>query len=160
MRRVHAWVAATVAAGSVGVAVTALPAAVAETPREMLIHAAFVDTDKNTAMARITRARAGATALVARSADDQDAAIVQATALAYHAKLSGNRGEALAARHQFEALVARYPRNPEASVALGAWHIGIVVSYGRIAGRVAVGADPIYTLNRPGPRSARRGLSR
>lgn len=115
--------------------------AVAETPREMLVNAAFHDTDKGVALGRIDRARAGATALLARNRDDQDAALVQATALGYRAKLTGNRGDAVAARKQFESLVARYPRNPEASVALGAWHIGVIISFGRIIGRAAVGAQ-------------------
>lgn len=115
--------------------------AVAETPREALVHAAFSDTDKAAALARIDRARAGATILLKHNADDQDAALVQATALGYRAKLTGNRGDAVAARKQFESLVARYPRNPEASVALGAWHVGVIISFGRFLGRAAVGAQ-------------------
>lgn len=133
MRVVMGWTALAIASA-------ASPAA-AESPRDMLVAAAFHDTDKAAALARVDRARAGAAALLARNADDQDAAIVQATALGYRAKLTGNRGEALAARKQFEGLVVRYPRNPEASVALGAWHVGVISSFGRIVGRAAVGAQ-------------------
>jgi hypothetical protein len=116
-------------------------AASAQSPREMLVTAAFHETDKAVALARIDRARTNAAALLARNADDQDAAMVQATALGYRAKLTGNRGEALAARKQFEGLVERFPRNPEASVALGAWHVGVISKFGRIVGRAAVGAQ-------------------
>ena len=117
------------------------PVVAADSPREMLVAAAFRDTDKAAALARIDRARAGASALLSRDANDQDAAMVQATALGYRAKLTGNRGEAVAARRQFEGLVARFPRNPEASLALGAWHVGVISSFGRIVGRAAVGAQ-------------------
>ncbi len=133
MRTMKVWAAFAVA--------TIASAAPAESPREMLVDAAFHDTDKAVALARVDRARAGATALLARNADDQDAAMVQATALGYRAKLTGNRGEAVAARKQFEGLVARFPRNPEASVALGAWHVGVIARFGRIVGRAAVGAQ-------------------
>ena len=119
----------------------AAPVVAAETPREMLVVAAFRDTDKGIALARIDKARVGATALLARNADDQDAAMVQAMALGYRAKLTSNRGEAIAARKQFEGLAVRFPRNPEPSVALGAWHLGAIAKFGRFIGRATLGAQ-------------------
>lgn len=117
------------------------PAARAETPRDMLAIAAFHDTDKGVALARIDKARVGATALLARNVDDQDAAMVQAMALGYRAKLTSNRGDAIAARKQFEGLAIRFPRNPEPSVALGAWHMGAIAKFGRLIGRATLGAQ-------------------
>ncbi|HEX8484741.1 MAG TPA: hypothetical protein VF643_05090 [Sphingomonas sp.] len=113
----------------------------AESPREMLVNAAFNDRDKAQAIARIERAHEGASARIGHAPNDQDALLVQATARGYRAKLTGNRGEAIATRKMFEALVARFPRNPEAQVALGAWHVGLVAKFGGIASRIAVGAQ-------------------
>ena len=117
------------------------PAVAAQTPREMLVVAAFHDTDRGVALARIDKARVGAAALLARDGGDQDAAMVQAMALGYRAKLTSNRGDAIAARKQFEGLAARYPRNPEPSVALGAWHMGAIAKFGRLIGRATLGAQ-------------------
>ena len=117
------------------IAVATPAVAQAQSARDLLVQAAFEDRSKPVALARIERARALANAAAARNGDDP------ATALGYRAKLNGNRGEAIAARRAFEAAVARFPRNAEANVALGAWHIGVIVTYGRIVGRAAVGAQ-------------------
>ena len=66
---------------------------------------------------------------------------MQAMAIGYRAKLTGNRTEAIAARRQMDSLVARFPRNPEAQAALGAWHVGVIVKLGRFVGRAAAGAQ-------------------
>ena len=111
-----------------------------ETPRDLLTQAAFQDRDQPTALARIDRARAVALAAAARAPDDQDAAVVAAIALAYRAKLTGARSEAIAARRQIEAVCARFPRNAEAQLALGAWHLGIVAKVGGFLARAGAGA--------------------
>lgn len=131
------WLGFTVAFALATRAIAAVP----QTPRDLLVEAAFNDRDKATALARIDRAGRGAAALLVRNPDDQDAAIVQATAIGYHAKLTGDRSGAIVSRKQFEALTVRYPRNPETWVALGAWHFGVINKYGRIAGRMAAGAQ-------------------
>lgn len=129
--------------GLIGMGLAALPlhAAPALTPREALVEAAFTDRDKDVALAHIDRAQSGATAILARVPDDADAAVVQATAIGYHAKLTGDRSGAIVARKKFEALTLRYPRNPETWVALGAWHLGVIARLGRLAARVAAGAQ-------------------
>lgn len=66
---------------------------------------------------------------------------MQATALGYRAKLTGSRTEAIQARKQFEGLVQRNPRDAEAQLALGAWHVGAVYRLGRLVGRAALGAQ-------------------
>lgn len=125
---------------AMAVASPAIAAAV-QTPRDLLVEAAFNDRDKAVALARIDRAGAGARAILAQKPDDQDAAIVQATATGYRAKLTGDRSGAIASRKLFEGLTQRYPRNPEAWIGLGAWHFGVINTYGRIAGRMAAGAQ-------------------
>lgn len=121
-------------------AIIAPAAAEAQSARDLLVQAAFEDRSPSVAAARIDRAYAIAAAASARDDDDQDAAVVGATALGYRAKLSGNRSEAVVARRAFEAAATRFPRNPEAQVALGAWHMGIISKVGRLVGRV-IGAQ-------------------
>lgn len=124
----------------VPIAIHAAPAA-AETPREMLIHAAYEDRSAPAALSRVDRARTAALAASSRTPDDQDAHVVAAIALAYRAKLTGNRAEAIAARKGLEAVATRFPRNPEAHLALGAWHVGVVNKVGRILARAGAGAQ-------------------
>ena len=128
----------------VSIAVCAVASAVparAETPRELLTQAGFVDRDRSVALARIDRAAAVAGQALSRSPNDQEAAIMQAMANGYRAKLLGNRGEAIAARKQYETLVTRYPRNAEAQAALGAWHVGVIAKLGRFVGRAVARAQ-------------------
>lgn len=113
----------------------------ADTPRELLTVAVFDSRDVPTALVRVDRAQAAATAILQRDPGNEEAAVVQATAFGYHAKLTGSRTEVAAARKRFEALVARYPRDAEAQVALGAWHLGVVNKVGAFFGRAAVGAQ-------------------
>ncbi|KQU62449.1 hypothetical protein ASG67_05030 [Sphingomonas sp. Leaf339] len=123
-------------------AIATLPAPVAaQTARDLLTQAAFQDRSQPAALARVDRARATALATAQRLPDDQDAAVLAAVALAYRAKLTGNRGEAIAARKQMETVVARFPRNAEALVGLGAWHLGVIAKVGRIMGRAGAGAQ-------------------
>ncbi|WP_308815262.1 hypothetical protein [Sphingomonas sp. GV3] len=113
----------------------------AETARDVLTQASFNDRDPNDALKRIGIAQALAAAALKRNSDDREAQLMQATALGYRARLDGSRTEAIAARKLFEALVARDPRNPEAQLALGAWHVGAVFRLGRLGGRAILGAQ-------------------
>lgn len=115
--------------------------ALAETPREMLTHASFQDRDKATALRHVVQAHAAATAALARNPANREAALMQATALGYRAKLTGSRGDAVAARKAMERLVATHPRDAERQLALGAWHMGAVHRLGRIVARAALGAS-------------------
>lgn len=120
--------------------VSAIPAC-AETPRELLTQAGFVDRDRAVALARIEKAAAVAGQALSRSPNDPEAAIMQAMANGYRAKLLGNRSQAIAARKQYETLVTRYPHNAEAQAALGAWHVGVIAKLGRFVGRAVAGAQ-------------------
>ncbi len=135
------WLPACLGTSIAACAVVCSTPALAETPRELLTQAGFVDHDRSVALARIDRAAAVAGQALSRSPNDQEAAIMQAMANGYRAKLLGNRGQAIAARKQYEALVARYPRNAEAQAALGAWHVGVIAKLGRFVGRAVAGAQ-------------------
>lgn len=111
--------------------------AVAQSARDLLTHAAFEDRSREVALARVDRVRSMA---LAGAADDQDSAVLAAVAQGYRAKLVGSRSEAAAARKQFEAVAARFPRNPEAQLGLAAWHLGVINRVGRFVGRL-VGAQ-------------------
>lgn len=121
-------------------ALVAAPAQ-ADTPREMLTQASFQDRDKAAALRRVVQAHGAATAALARNPHDREAALMQATALGYRAKLTGSRADAVAARRAMEKLVATHPRDPERQLALGAWHMGAVHRLGRIVGRAVLGAS-------------------
>jgi len=113
----------------------------AQSAREILTQASFSDSDEASALRRVTSAYNAALAALRRAPDDHEALLMRATALGYRAKLTGNRSDAVSARRQFEALVAQNPRDAEATLALGAWHIGGVKKLGAIMGRAAIGAQ-------------------
>lgn len=119
----------------------------AEAPRDLLTQAGFVDRDRAVALARVERAATTADAILARSPGDEEAAMMQAMALGYRAKLTGSRSQAIAARDQFQALVARYPKNAEAQAALGAWHVGVIVKLGKFVARAVAGAQKSVALS-------------
>ena len=118
----------------------AVPAA-AETPRDILTQASFSAHTKADALQRIAVAQRLVAATLARSPNDHEALIIRATAAAYQAKLTGSRGGVVAARKQFEALVARFPNDPEPLLGVGALHMGAVYKLGRFVARAAVGAQ-------------------
>ena len=133
--------AATMRGLIMAVAVCAAAPAFAETPRDALVQASFGDGDKPQALAHVVAVQQATAEILARAPHDWEAALVQATAISYRAKLSGSRGDAITARKQFEALVARDPRNPDAQLGLGAWHVGAVYNLGRFMSRAALGAQ-------------------
>lgn len=115
--------------------------ATAETPREALTQASFADRSKPAAITRIVAVKQATAVRLAAAPHDREAELLRATATGYHAKLTGSRSEAIAARKLMESLVAEDPRNAEASLALGAWHLGAVNTLGRMMARAALGAQ-------------------
>ena len=113
----------------------------AQSARELLTQASFGDSDEASALRRVSSACTVAANALKRTPDDHESLLMRATALGYRAKLTGNRSDAITARRQFEALVAQNPRDAEAQLALGAWHIGAVKKLGAIVGRAALGAQ-------------------
>ncbi|WP_375427681.1 hypothetical protein [uncultured Sphingomonas sp.] len=113
----------------------------AQSPRDLLTQASFIDRDRAVALRRVTAAQTAATIQLQRAPGDREAALMQATALGYRAKLTGSRGDAIAARKLMEQLVARLPTDPERQILLGAWHTGAVDKLGRLVARAALGAS-------------------
>lgn len=120
---------------------TAAIAAPAGTPtaRDLLTEASFGGQPPSVALRQVDAAQAIATTVLRTSPGDADARLMQATALGYRAKLTGSRSEAVAARKLFERLVVANPRNAEAQLALGAWHVGAVYRLGGLMARAALG---------------------
>lgn len=112
----------------------------AETPRQLLTRASFGESDKAAALALVDAALAATRAGLRAHPGDAEARLTEAIAIGYRAKLTGSRGEAVAARRGYEALVARNPRDAEAQLALGAWHLGAVHRLGGLVARAALGA--------------------
>lgn len=117
------------------------PAAAVSSPsRDALIQTVFTVRDRPSALAQLAGVVADANAILAKTPGDSDALLSRAMAIGYRAKLTKNRGDALASRAQFEALVARNPRDPEAQAALGGWHIDAVEALGGLTARAILGA--------------------
>ncbi|WEJ99767.1 MAG: hypothetical protein P0Y59_23150 [Candidatus Sphingomonas phytovorans] len=108
--------------------------------RDALTQIVFTVRDKASALAQLAGVEADANAALARMPGDGDALLTRAMAIGYRAKLSKSRHDALECRAQFEMLVARNPRDPEAQAALGGWHIDAVEALGGLAARAVLGA--------------------
>lgn len=124
---------------AVAVAVSSTPV-LAESPRELLVSAAFAAPNKAAALARIAAALKGTDAILKRDPDNREARLQRAIGLGYRGKLKRNRGDVQAARRGFEALVASNPRDAEAQLALAGWHLGAIIELGPIVARTALGA--------------------
>ncbi|HEY0445498.1 MAG TPA: hypothetical protein VGD19_03495 [Allosphingosinicella sp.] len=114
--------------------------AAAETPRELLVSAAFAARDKASALARIEAAIKGAQAIIARDAGNREALLQRSIALGYRAKLNRSPADAKAARRGFEALVASNPGDAEAQLGLAGWHLLAIVEMGPLLARTMLGA--------------------
>lgn len=121
-------------------AAVASSAAVSESPRELLVSAAFATRDKAAALARIDSALKGASLLLAHNPADREARLQQALALSYRGKLNRSRTDLMASRQGLEALIASQPRDAEAQMALAGWNLGAVVELGPFMARAALGA--------------------
>jgi hypothetical protein len=105
--------------------VLAAPVAAA-TPREMLIQAAFQTSDKAQALSLVTQAITQAQAELQANPRDREAFFQHAMAIGYRAKLTRKPADAKASRKMFEQYAAQYPRDPEAQIAIGGWHLDAI----------------------------------
>jgi hypothetical protein len=112
----------------------------ADSGRDMLLQTVFVTRDRVAALAQLANVEDSANAALARAPGDGEALLSRAMATSYRAKLTHSRSDALSAKAQFEALVARYPRDAEAQAAFGAWHISAVKALGALVARGGLGA--------------------
>jgi hypothetical protein len=129
-----------IAIAAVSAATVAIPAHAADSPRELLVSAAFGTRDKATALARIDSALRGAEATLARRPADREAQLQRALAISYRGKLNRNRGDLIVARKVFEALVAAQPGDPESLMALAGWNLGAIIELGPMMARAGLGA--------------------
>ena len=117
------------------------PAATGSNPtRDGLTQTVFTVREKTAALSQLAALEADANAILARTPGDGDALLTRAMAIGYRAKLNKSRSDALECRAQFEALVAKNPRDPEAHAALGGWHIDAVEALGGLTARAVLGA--------------------
>lgn len=116
-------------------ALVSIAPAAAQGRRDLLTQASFIDRDKPSALRNIQ-------AVVAATERDAsfEGRLLRATALGYRAKLTGSRGDLTASKKLFDTAVAVNPRNAEAQMGLGAWHIATLNRTGGLLGRV-VGAS-------------------
>jgi hypothetical protein len=112
----------------------------ADPARDILVSAAFGTRDKAAALVRVRQAIATADAELKRDPRDENARLQRALGISYRGKLSRSRADVLAARREFEAIVAADPRNPEAQMALGAWHLAAIIEFGPMIARTVLGA--------------------
>ena len=127
-------------AAALGAALLWVAPAAAQTPRDLIFQSAFGQQTQPLALERVRRAQILAQATVARDPGNEEAAVIAAAAQGYVAKLTGSRSEALKARRLFDAAATRFPRNAEAQLGIGAWHLAVVNRVGRLIGAV-VGAS-------------------
>lgn len=114
--------------------------AIAESPRELLVSAAFATADKPTALAKIGAAIRDSDAILARSPGNREARLQRAIAIGYRGQLQRNLADVKGSRTAFEALAAANPRDPETQMALAGWHLGSIIELGQFMGRAALGA--------------------
>ncbi len=126
-------------AAAVAVLSIAAPAA-AQSARDHLVKAAFAARDRPGALVSVAAALASAEATLARDPANREAQLQRALATGYRGKLKRNRKDVQAARKQFEALVAANPRDAEAQMALGGWHLGAIIELGSLVARTGLGA--------------------
>ena len=109
-------------------------------PRDQLTQASFGDHAREPALTRVNAAATEAEATLRTAPGDREAELIQAMATCYRAKLMHSRADALAGRKLLEELLQRDPRNAEATLALGAWHVGGVNTLGVFVARAVLGA--------------------
>lgn len=116
---------------AISAAVVAVPAAAQDQNRDLLTQASFVDRDQATALRKVQ-------AVVSATQKDTNfnARVMLATALGYRAKLTGSRSDLTASRKLWDAVVAANPRDAEAQLGLGAWHIATLNKTGALIGRM------------------------
>lgn len=131
----------TLLAAAVAVTIATPSAAqTAQAARDLLVGAAFVETSKPAALAKIGAAIAAADAAITRNPQDRDARLQRAIAIGYRGKLRRNRADVQVARRGFDAAAASAPADPEAQMAIAGWHLGAIIELGPLIARTGLGA--------------------
>lgn len=130
---------AAIVAGTM-ILVAAPAVAQAETPRDILITAAFQTPDKARALALIGRAITASDAILSSRPDDREATLQRGIAIGYRAKLTRSRSDAKASLAIFEKLAARNPRDAEVQMVIAGWHLDAIDQLGGFIARTMLGA--------------------
>jgi hypothetical protein len=112
----------------------------AQSPRDLLTHAAFEAKSKPAALSDIASALDGLGDTLKSQPRNQDALLQKGIAIGYRAKLSRSIGDARSARQIFETVTAADPRNGEAQIALACWNLDAIDELGGFLARTAIGA--------------------
>lgn len=118
----------------------------AETPRDLLVGAAFGASDKAGALAAINRAIALSDSILAKQPRDHEAQLQRGIGIGYRGKLTRNRTDAMASRRLFETMAAANPRDAEVQLLLAGWHLDAVDDLGGFVARTVVGARGVTGL--------------
>ena len=116
------------------------PAGLIAAGRSRLQIAAYDTTDKAKAKAMVEAAIGDFSAALAKDPANREAALQQAIANGYVAKLERSAGGAKVMKRSLEALLAKYPDDAQAWTALGAWHGGSIATLGTFIARTVIGA--------------------
>lgn len=127
------------AAGLVAIVAVAAPAAA--TPRETLLRAAFFTPSKAQAIALVQGALDETQAMLAKTPGDREARLQNALAIGYRGQLKRTLTDAKTARDAFVALSKAYPRDAEVQVAYAGWHLTAVTDLGPFLARSVLGAS-------------------
>ncbi|MDX3886308.1 hypothetical protein [Edaphosphingomonas haloaromaticamans] len=122
------------------VVIAAAPAPAPETPRDILIQAAFQTADKATALALIGKAIQRADAILMTDPRNREAAMQRGIAIGYRAKLTRSRSDAQMSRRIFESLAAADPNDAEVQLLIAGWHLDAIDDLGGLVARTALGA--------------------
>ncbi|MDF2640209.1 MAG: hypothetical protein K0R64_3193 [Novosphingobium lindaniclasticum] len=130
----------TMIAMGAATAVLAAPAALAETPRELLTTAAFQTADKKKALSLIAQAIAASDRILATRPGDREATLQRGVAIGYRAKLTRSRTDARTSLEVFKRLAAQNPRDAEAQMVIAGWHLDAIDQLGGLVARTMIGA--------------------
>ncbi|USI74162.1 hypothetical protein [Sphingomonas morindae] len=119
----------------------AVAPAMAASPRDTLLRAAFETHDKAAALALVDQAIDETRGELTARPGDKEARLQQALGTGYRGQLRRSPGDAKAARTALFALAQAYPRDPEVQVAVAGWHLTAVSDLGPFLARTLLGAD-------------------
>lgn len=107
----------------------------AQSPREILMSAAFNTPAKPAALAKVGAAIQASSAILAQSPGDREAKLQHGIAVGYRGQLKRGLPDVQAARRTFDALAVSYPRDAEIQMALAGWHLGAIIEIGPLMAR-------------------------
>ena len=132
--------ATAIAASALTFMAIGAPAALAQTPRELLTAAAFQAPNKAAALELVQQAIAAADRTLAAHPGDNEATLQRGVGIGYRAKLTRNRADARASLAIFEGLAARDSRDAEAQMVIAGWHLDAIEQLGSLVARAGLGA--------------------